>query len=170
MQRNDVLDLQCAVVNEDAFDHELEDGLPVAGRRGLQAASDPAHEAGEIDQGLARPKALFAELVLHLTLLLDKPPLVGDCAALLGQLFEADHFGSIGLQEAAIGAMQPVEPGLHLRSSGLALRIGGSLFGNLVELGQQPIRVTKEIHDVIPNRLLECVGLDPSPRTLLCAA
>ncbi len=105
MQRNDVLDLQCAVVNEDAFDHELEDGLPVAGRRGLQAASDPVHEAGKIGQGLARPKSLFAELVLHLTLLLDKPLLVGNCFALLGQLFEADHFGSIGLQETAVGAI-----------------------------------------------------------------
>ncbi len=105
VQRNDVLDLQCAVVNEDAFDHELEDGLPVAGRRGLQAASDPVHEAGKIGQGLARPKSLFAELVLHLTLLLDKPLLVGNCFALLGQLFEADHFGSIGLQETAVGAI-----------------------------------------------------------------
>ena len=59
-QRDDVADLQAALVNDDALDHELQDRLPVGERGLVEPAAHPLAERRQVGQHLLRPGALAA--------------------------------------------------------------------------------------------------------------
>jgi hypothetical protein len=60
VQRDDMPDLQAALVNDDALDHELQHRLPVGERGLVQPAAHPFTESCQISQHLLRPGALAA--------------------------------------------------------------------------------------------------------------
>ena len=56
--------------------------------------------------------ALFSCAAMLVALLYGSMMLLGNCAAPLGQLLEADHLGLVGLEQPLVGSRQAVEPGL----------------------------------------------------------
>jgi hypothetical protein len=81
-ERDDMLDLQCVVVDDDALDDEPQYGLPLAGIGRVQPRADAPAERGEARQRLARlqpPAAQPEQLVVLLpgqaSLLGEGPPL-----------------------------------------------------------------------------------------------
>jgi transposase len=60
VQRDDMPDLQAALVNDDALDHELQHRLLVGERGLVQPAAHPFAERGQVGQHLLRPGALAA--------------------------------------------------------------------------------------------------------------
>jgi transposase-like protein len=62
VQRDDMMDLQAAAMNDDAFDDEFQDGLLVGKACGVQPAADALAEGGEILEHGAGLHLLVAEL------------------------------------------------------------------------------------------------------------
>jgi transposase-like protein len=59
-QRDDMADLQAALVHDDAFDDELQDGLLIGERGMVEPAADAPAECGQVGQHRLRPRLLAA--------------------------------------------------------------------------------------------------------------
>lgn len=59
-ERNDMLDLQCVVMDDDALDDQPENGLALAGIGDFQPRADARTERGKARQRLARLQPLLA--------------------------------------------------------------------------------------------------------------
>jgi hypothetical protein len=58
-QRDDMLDLQSVVVDDDALDHQPQDGLPLGAIGGLQSGADALAERGQAGERLLGPELLL---------------------------------------------------------------------------------------------------------------
>jgi transposase len=84
LQRNDMLDLQAVVVNDDALDDQLQDSLPFSDAGGVQPRTDALRERGQADQYLLGLKLLLAQAKALLMLLLCQLTLLRKGFALAG--------------------------------------------------------------------------------------
>src|SRR5512143_1243293 len=108
-QRDDMADLQAIGVDDDALDDELQEGLFV-GQRGLpQACLDARAKGHKALQSLFGPGALLAQPTLLILLAFEGVALLGDLLTALGQLRQADDPGLVGVQQARIGAPEPLQ-------------------------------------------------------------
>ncbi|HET6519921.1 MAG TPA: IS256 family transposase, partial [Geminicoccaceae bacterium] len=108
-QRDDMADLQAGVVDEDALDHELQDGL-LGGERGVvEPAAHARAERRQVRQDLAGLGPLLAEAALLVQLPAQGAALVGQLPPPLGQLLQADHLRLVGVEQPAVGARQALE-------------------------------------------------------------
>src|SRR5512135_1052055 len=92
--------------------------------------------------------------------------LVGELAAPVGQLLQADHFRLIGIEQTLIGPDEPGKAGRYALPRSLFLNralIGSA--GKLLELGDQLVGVAQEIADVLPYRPLQRLAVDAGART-----
>jgi len=75
LQRDDMLDLQAVVVDDDALDDQLQDRLSLCGAGGLQPRADALGETSQADQCLLSLKLLLSQAKVLLMLLLGQLPL-----------------------------------------------------------------------------------------------
>jgi hypothetical protein len=82
-----------------------------------------------------------------------------------GELGEADDAGLVGFEQAAVGAVQLLDPGAQqpLGRTGAVLGGFGRHGGEVLELRPQALRVAEQPGDVLPDRAVERVGVDARP-------
>src|SRR5215217_4591998 len=97
-ERNDMLDLQCVVVDDDALDDQLEYRLPLAWIGCVQPGADAPAERGKARQCLTCLQSLIAEPKQPLVLLLGQVALLGEGSPLARQFIQADHLSLVGLE------------------------------------------------------------------------
>jgi hypothetical protein len=82
--------------------------------------------------------------VCRFELPVERLALLGQPAAALGQLVQADHLGLIGVEQALVGSRQALEAGAQFM---LGCRLAGSLLigrhGEVLELGEQSLRIAE---------------------------
>src|SRR3954471_9203899 len=108
-QRDDMLDLQAAVTDDDALDYQLQDRLPLGDAGRVQPGADAVAEAGQAGQRLIGVDPSLAQPAMLLVVLLGDAALLGQGTTLPGEFLEADHLGLVGLQEAAVGTVEAVQ-------------------------------------------------------------
>src|SRR5215218_3739262 len=90
-QRDDMADLQAAVMDDDALDDELQDGLLVSKARLIEPATDALAKGGEILENGLGLHLLAASLADGGKLLLKSCTLIGKRTPPLVQLGQGDH-------------------------------------------------------------------------------
>src|SRR5215217_5836277 len=164
-QRDDMADLQRALMDDDALDDELQDSLALAEAGILEPRADPFAERGHVRQHGLSTDALVGQAAVLAALLRGGVTLLGDRPTPFGQLREADHAGLVGLEQPLVGPCQTVEPGLELPRDRLVLRAPVRRLGDeALELGDELPRIAEQADEVIPHRLLEHLGIDHRPR------
>ena len=111
-------DLQTAFADDDAFDHQLQDGLLVGECRLMKAGSDALAKCRQVAPDRLDLYPLLAQPIPFLLLMHQAPPLLGEAGAPFGQLVQADGAGLVGIEQAF------VSPGGALQTS-LESLIGG---------------------------------------------
>lgn len=159
-------DLQAAVVNDDALDDELQEHLPVGRRSLIQPGPNPLAERRQVRHDCLGLGALFAQAALLLDLKVEGFALIGQLPAPLLQFLQTDHLQLVSVEQTPVRTRQPIQacPQLPLgvRTTRRSLT---SLPGELLELGEQPVGIAEQADDMVPDRLLQIVGLDLRPRT-----
>jgi hypothetical protein len=162
-QRDNMLDLQGVVVDDDALDNQPQDSLALAKISGLQSATDTLAERGQVGECFVCLEPLLVKAALPVILLLRQLALLEECSSLAGQLIEGDHLGLVGIKKPTVGSFQPLETGAQMVSG--AIRGIACSGEKALELCPQLGRVAKQVNNVIPDRLLEGVCPDTRPRT-----
>jgi hypothetical protein len=158
--------LQRILLYYDPLDQELQDRLALLERRLGQAALNPRAEGAEIVQHFLGAEPFLAQAHPLFLLLAERVPALLQVLPPLGQLLQRDHFGLVGIEQAPLFALQPVKPRGHLVPLRLFLRIAFQRRpGTLLELVQQAIWLTQQLHDMLPYGGLQLRGLDRPPRT-----
>ncbi len=102
LQRDDMLDLQATVMNDDALDHQLQDSLAFGDAGGLQPGADAVRESCQAGQYLLSLKLLRTQTKALLMLLLCPLTLLGKGFALAGQLVQTDNFGLVSVEQSLV--------------------------------------------------------------------
>ena len=118
-QRDDMLDLQGVVVDDDALDDQPQDSLALAKISGLQSATDTLAERGQVGKCFVCLEALLVKAALSVILLLRQLALLGECSSLAGQFIEGNHLGLVGIKEPTVGSVQPLETGAQMVSGAI---------------------------------------------------
>lgn len=156
-----MVDLQRVFVDDDALDHQPQDGLPLGNAGGLQSFTDTFTERGQAGHGFLGLEPLLVQPSMLFISLFNRMALVGEEPTLFGQFRKADHLGLVGLQKTPISPLQS----LHADPQLLA---GQSLPGvdrralrdKVLELGQQLGRIAEQSDNVIPDCLLDAIRAD----------
>ena len=158
-------DLQAAIADDDAVNHELQDRLLVVeGRRFEPPAGAFAERLQTGSDGLSL-HALTAERIGLPLLAFEKQALVGEMASALRQLAQADRLGLVGVQQALVGPHDTIEPSAPLLAGGAVLHRASLRSGReAVELRHQPLRAGQQPGDVLPHGGLDLLGLDVPAR------
>ena len=78
-----------------------------------------------------------------------------------GQLGQTDRPSLVGVQQALVRACGPVQSSAQLLFGGLlscGAGVGGG--GEMLELGQELVRIGKQIDDVVPHHRFDLVSID----------
>jgi hypothetical protein len=150
-QWDDMVDLQAAVADDDALDHQLQDGLLFGRCRPVEAGTDTSAECCHIGPDHFGLGALLAQSQPLLPLALQAAAFLGEVLAPLGQLGQADGADLVSIEQTLVGPRDPVQAGMQQLLSRPVL--GGAGFGGsseLTELRQQLLRVGEQDRDVLP--------------------
>src|SRR4051795_8913984 len=160
-QRDDMLDLQAAVTDDDALDYQLQDRLPLGDAGRVQPGADAVAEAGQAGQRLIGVDPSLAQPAMLLVVLLGDAALLGQGTTLPGEFLEADHLGLVGLQEAAVGTVEAVQSRPQPTPRELLAEIRRRA------LGQEPFELRPQLHgiaeqtrDVVPDHPFQDVRLE----------
>src|SRR4051794_35032952 len=160
-QRDDMLDLQAAVTDDDALDYQLQDRLPLGDAGRVQPGADAVAEAGQAGQRLIGVDPSLAQPAMLLMVLLGDAALLGQGTTLPGELLQADHLGLVGLQEAAVGTVEAVQSRPQPTPRELLAEIRRRA------LGQEPFELRPQLHgiaeqtrDVVPDHPFQDARLD----------
>jgi hypothetical protein len=83
-QRDDMLDLQGVVVDDDALDDQPQDGLTLAEISGSQPATDTLAERGQASECFVCLEPLLVKAALPVILLLRQLAPLEECSSLAG--------------------------------------------------------------------------------------
>src|SRR4051795_5797742 len=162
-QGDDMADLQAAIADDDALDHELQDRLLVGQRRLVQAAADAGAERRRVRPRRFGSQPLLAEADPVFPLPLQGPAFLRELPAPFGQLGQGDRIGLVGVQQAPVGPRDPIQPAAELLVRRPVPGRAG-LGGDVLELRQQPVRVGEQAGDVLPDGALDLLGPDAAAR------
>jgi len=170
-ERDDVVDLERVLVDDDALDEQLQDSLSFSEGGGVQPAADALAEGRQIgEDGLGR-ESLLAETELLGALRFQALALLGHVLPPLSELCQADDLGLVGVQEPLVGPAEPLEAGGE--PAGLRLLRLIPVDGHLreaAELGKEVVRLGQEVADVCPDGRLELRGPHPWAEAVHLAA
>jgi hypothetical protein len=166
---NDMLDLQCIVVDDDALDDQPEYGLAFARTGRVQPGTDALAEGGEAGQGLTCLQPLIAQPKQPFMLLLGQMALLGEGPPLARQFIQADHLGLVGLEQALVGPVQTVEAGTQPDAGRVLGASSLSLGEEALELRPELRGIAEQARDMRPDRLFEWLRLDACPRAFRLA-
>lgn len=156
--------LQRVVTYNNTLNEQVQDRLLLRQRRVGQPAPDPRAEGGQIGQHLLGLGPLLAEPDLLRALRFQPLPTELQLLAPFGQFRQADDLGLVGIDQPALLAIEPGQPGRQVLGLGLLVGIAvDGQGGKALELGQQSGRVGQQPGHMRPDRRLQFLGLDRPP-------
>jgi hypothetical protein len=103
-------DLQAAFIDDDALDHQLQDGLLVGEARILQSRADASAECRQVGPHRLRLRALVPQPLSVLLLALQAKPLFRKAMTPLNHLGQGNRASLVGVEQALVGPVDAVDP------------------------------------------------------------